>query len=645
MRIYIHTHTHACARTRTYTHIHTYTNTQNFELICAKHPRVALKLIKSIARRSLGSRTQQAGARERIAGNSLTANLATFAVMPLNSESEEATAVLVRRMAQELAKFGTVLTLDVATIASVLGNETITTMHLPFYKTRVASWIVQQEEDYRFLLLKGDLKNTAWSSICVSQADSVLLAANVRSLPTLSAFEKNCVWNGEEGCVRAFEENDDDCCKDRMILDVRRELVLLHPGIGSAGSAPPPARCTKRFFDFRPGLTLHHHIRLGCSSDVQRLARHLAGRSVGLVLGGGGARGLAHLGVLRAMEEVGLPVDFIGGTSQGAFMAALYAQWGHTKALGERSDELCRGIGSVTGLLRDFTLPILSMFSGKSFSATIRNALGHGDVRDTWLPFFCITTVINPVTHIDKDHQTEHMRVHKRGPIWKYVRASMTLVNFLPPIFDQGELLVDGGYVNNLPADVMASMGVKTIIGVDVEDKANALDPGKMLRLQDSVSGWFVLWRYVLEMLGLAGGFNIARHKDMTVALCYIAHTTQFPRQRAMLDLKLEPPCADVGLLDYHRKEEIIQRAYTYSLPLLQDFVQQSNAQSQSNAQHYNSRSQTHITALGDAQPTTHAVPSSMPQMTRSRYAETQTHTCTHVQARKYANFLYRVNI
>ena len=98
--------------------------------------------------------------------------------------------------------------------------------------------------------------------------------------------------------------------------------------------------------------------------------------------------------------------------------------------------------------------------------------------------------MINPVTNIDKDRQTEHMRVHKRGPLWKYVRASMTLVNFLPPIYDNGELLVDGGYVNNLPADVMSSLGVNTIIGVDVEDKTNALDPSKMLRLQDSVSGW-----------------------------------------------------------------------------------------------------------------------------------------------------------
>ena len=198
--------------------------------------------------------------------------------------------------------------------------------------------------------------------------------------------------------------------------------------------------------------------------------------------------------------------------------------------------------------------------------------------------FFCISTVINPVTHIDKGRQTQHMRVHKRGPIWKYVRASMTLVNFLPPVFDKGELLVDGGYVNNLPADVMSSLGVNTIIGVDVEDKHNALDPGKMLKLQDSVSGWFVLWRHLVEMLGLAAGRSIPRHKDITAALCYIAHTTQFPRQRALLDLKLEPPCADVGLLDYHRKDEIEQRAFLYAQPLLQAFASHSKALSDTRA-------------------------------------------------------------
>jgi hypothetical protein len=155
-------------------------STQNFELICAQHPRVALKLTSSIARRSLNlnrasvnhSSTKlmtQARATERIAGHSQTANLATLAVMPVNSESQSETDALVLLLGDELRKFGAVLVLDDVAIAEVLGDETLTTMHLPFYKTRVASWIVQQEEDYRFVILKGSLGNAAWSSICVSQ--------------------------------------------------------------------------------------------------------------------------------------------------------------------------------------------------------------------------------------------------------------------------------------------------------------------------------------------------------------------------------------------------------------------------------------------------------------------------------------------
>lgn len=65
------------------------------------------------------------------------------------------------------------LVLDLTSIADVLGSETVSSMHLPFYRTRVASWIVQQEEDYRFVLMKGHLQNESWTSICVSQADSV----------------------------------------------------------------------------------------------------------------------------------------------------------------------------------------------------------------------------------------------------------------------------------------------------------------------------------------------------------------------------------------------------------------------------------------------------------------------------------------
>ena len=247
---------------------------QNFELICAQHPAVALKLIQSIAGRlSPGRGVSHAlpESGERIAGHSITANLATLAVVPVNADSVAAASALVRRLAEELRKFGAVLTLELATIERVLGAETVTRMHLPFFRTRVASWIVQQEEDYRFVLLSADLANEAWAAVCVSQADSVLLAASLHSHPALSDVEKRCVWNGEEGRVRFVDEGHGDAPLEReldndvsrrdhpFILDVRRELVLLHPGTGGPGSPPPPPGCTKTFANLRPGLAQHHH--------------------------------------------------------------------------------------------------------------------------------------------------------------------------------------------------------------------------------------------------------------------------------------------------------------------------------------------------------------------------------------------------
>ena len=247
---------------------------QNFELICAQHPAVALKLIQSIAGRlSPGRGVSHAlpESGERIAGHSITANLATLAIVPVNADSVAAASALVRRLAEELRKFGAVLTLELATIERVLGSETVTRMHLPFFRTRVASWIVQQEEDYRFVLLSAELANEAWAAVCVSQADSVLLAASLHSHPALSDVEKRCVWNGEEGRVRFVDEGHGDAPLEReldndvsrrdhpFILDVRRELVLLHPGTGGPGSPPPPPGCTKTFANLRPGLAQHHH--------------------------------------------------------------------------------------------------------------------------------------------------------------------------------------------------------------------------------------------------------------------------------------------------------------------------------------------------------------------------------------------------
>ena len=194
--------------------------------------------------------------------------------------------------------------------------------------------------------------------------------------------------------------------------------------------------------------------------DMARIARLMTGTAIGLVLGGGGARGCAHVGVIQALEESGIPIDMIGGTSMGAIIGGLYAKDPDRIYTQSKARRLFRLLGNKWRQALDLTYPRVSFFTGSAMNEVVSAILGeYTQIEDLWLNYFAITTNI---TH-------SKMCVHRHGSLWRYVRASMSLVGFLPPICDtDGSYLVDGGYVNNLPADVMRSLGAKIIIAVDV---------------------------------------------------------------------------------------------------------------------------------------------------------------------------------
>jgi lysophospholipid hydrolase len=110
--------------------------------------------------------------------------------------------------------------------------------------------------------------------------------------------------------------------------------------------------------------------------------------------------------------------------------------------------------------LFDLTWPIVSYFSGHRFNVLIEEVFGDKDIRDLWLPYFTITT----------DLTDSAMRIHDYGSLWRYVRSSMSLAGYMPPLCDphDGHLLLDGGYVNNLPADIMRMRGAKHVMAIDV---------------------------------------------------------------------------------------------------------------------------------------------------------------------------------
>jgi len=258
------------------------------------------------------------------------------------------------------------------------------------------------------------------------------------------------------------------------------------------------------------------------SSGVARIARFLSGRGVGVVMGGGGARGLAHIGVLRALRGRGVPVDFVAGTSQGAFMAASWAATldldGATAAANTLSDR----VGSMWVLLQGLTLPLISYFDGRMFSEVIQDALGPAtQVEDLWLPYFCVTTNITAA----------RMDIHQTGPLWRACRASMTVLGLLPPILDHSRrhLLADGGYLDNLAVGVMAALappaGLRAIIAIDVENKESGRPLENVEDYGEGLSGWWLLGRWALAALGIGPPVRIPSMSHVSLNLSYISHS------------------------------------------------------------------------------------------------------------------------
>ncbi|WUR04633.1 lysophospholipase (NTE1) [Vairimorpha necatrix] len=194
------------------------------------------------------------------------------------------------------------------------------------------------------------------------------------------------------------------------------------------------------------------------SKDYERLGRYLMDKRIGLVLSGGGARGIAHIGVIQALEEEGIPIDIIGGSSMGALIGALYCKECDNGFVFVKAKKFCSAANSLWKILLDLTFPLISLFRGDALNRQLKKIFKNDLIQNLWLEYFCITTNLF----------TNEEEVHTTGLAWKYIRASMGLCGYVPPVVDPKGFLVDGGYLNNVPADIMMNMNVSKIIAVDV---------------------------------------------------------------------------------------------------------------------------------------------------------------------------------
>jgi predicted acylesterase/phospholipase RssA/CRP-like cAMP-binding protein len=428
-----------------------------------------------------------------------------------------AAALVAGQLAAQLARTGSVFRVDADVVARQLGTDAAQRGPGDPGRAELIAWLHGVERAHHRVIYQPDADDTAWSRLCLSQSDVVLLAASAAGDPAIGPVEARALATSTLRC----------------------ELALLHPG-------PPSA--TARWLARRP-VADHHHLRDGRPGDVARLARMLTGTGCGLVLGGGGARGLAHLGVIRALEEAGVPVDVIGGTSIGAIMAAMCAR-------GLDDPERVRIVMTIARTGRRLvtpTLPLIAFSAGRRVDQILAEHLTSAPIEDLPLRFFCVSASLTRAEAV----------IHDRGPLWPAVRASLALPGIYPPVYAAGDLLIDGAAVDNLPVDVMRDrVGAGAIIAVDVSAE---VEPLTVAPYGPGLSGWRVLGRRlnpftpphpvpgIAEILNRSTGLSQIRHRRATLG-------------DDRVDLLLSPPVARLRSLDFKGGIALIDAGYRYAV-------------------------------------------------------------------------------
>ncbi len=293
-----------------------------------------------------------------------------------------------RELERALALYATVLRINSKQLKSLKSPDFDLTSN--FY-----SWTRELERDKDVILFQCDLELTQWTKWCLSEADLILSVALASSSPEVTSQES---------------------AMSKYVPHVDKYLILLHP---TSTSFPQGkiivesvwvSQCflnknlfpgTSEWLDKRPYVTLHHHVKMVnveqkdmLHSDLARLARKVTNREVGLVLGGGGARGAAHVGLLAALQEANIPIDHIGGVSIGAFVGGLWAM--------HRDPQMVKKIARRWFAIfrtewfshcQSLTYPHTSYFTGDSFNDSLKVSFGEDImIEDLWIPFFCCTT-------------------------------------------------------------------------------------------------------------------------------------------------------------------------------------------------------------------------------------------------------------
>ena len=234
---------------------------------------------------------------------------------------------------------------------------------------------------------------------------------------------------------------------------------------------------------------------------------------IALVLGGGAARGFAHVGVIRALEQEKIPIDLIVGTSVGSLIGALYAHEMNSFELEWTAFSLEKDD------LLDYALLSASMgpVKGERLEAFVNKKVPVANIESLKIPFSAVATDLNRGTRVVLD----------RGPLARAIRASCAIPGVFQPVDHQGRLLVDGGVVDNLPVAVAREKGADIVIAVDISQNVT--------------------------------NFNITNLVDVTLQAVHIMFSENVSQGRRSADVLISPAVGTVAMMDFTQKKRLMQ--------------------------------------------------------------------------------------
>jgi len=363
------------------------------------------------------------------------------------------------------------------------------------------------EAENDVVMLVSSVGDTSWYRLSVRQADRIWVVGRADARPS-----------------HPLMPEDDSPAKSLKLIDV----ILLHHS-GERRAAKP----TEWLDAANAARIIHWEGMDGESCD--RLTRIMAGRSVGLVLSGGGARAYAHIGVVKALREAGIPIDFVGGSSMGAVVAACVA-------MGWDDDEINQRIRKAfvdSNPLGDYVLPVVGLVRGKRVMTRLHEHFGDTEIGDLDIPFFAVSTNLTDGTY----------RVHRRGLLRQALRASISLPGILPPVVHEGEVLVDGAVLNNFPTNVMRELHRGVVIGSDV---ARAPEGLAAEDFEDPPSFFRWVWKHGFSSAPPIAGLLM---RSATLSVDPTAG-------RELVDVLVVPDLRDIELRDWEAYEDAVQAGY-----------------------------------------------------------------------------------